>query len=384
MMRIGVAISSFATAGAVLTWEDFKVTYGKVYNGDEDSKRKTIFDQNVEYIQTENAKSLTYTLAVNMFADLTEAEFVAQYTGLTQLPSFGTSLGLHNETEVLDDSIDWVAKGALNPIKNQGQCGSCWAFSTVGTLEAAYQIASGKLLSFAEQQLVDCDKNDNGCSGGWPHTAYDSYFSSAAVCTEASYAYTAADGSCKASSCAVGLPKGTVTGHKDVGKSTSGLKSAVFQQPISVTVNAGQLMQFYNGGVVTGDCSGQINHAVMAVGYGMDGQNYFKIRNSWGASWGESGYIRLAAEGGSQGTACLFQYAPVYPTLSSGPVPPSPTPTPPTPTPPTPTPPTPTPPSPTPGHCHAISALATDDWCNTNCAAGFCPADLCKCDSTVV
>merc|ERR1712050_307173 len=121
---------------------------------------------------------------------------------------------------------------------------------------------------------------------------------------------------CQASSCDVKLPRGSVTGHTNVGKSSSGLKSALSRQPVSVTVNAGQL-RLYSNGVVTGSCSGQINHAVIAVGYGTDGLDYFKIRNSWGTSWGEQGYIRLSQSGGSQGTACLFQATPVYPVLST-------------------------------------------------------------------
>merc|ERR1712019_183096 len=210
-------------------------------------------------------------------------------------------------------------------------------------------ISTGTLYSLAEQQLVDCDKSDNGCSGGWPHTAYDSYISRNGYCSEDSYSYTAQGGSCRASSCNVALARGTVTGHTNVPKSSAGLKSALASQPVSVTVNAGQL-QLYANGVVTGSCSGQINHAVIAVGYGTDGLDYFKIRNSWGTSWGEAGNIRLSQSGGSQGTACLLQYAPVTPKLSSGPVPPAP---------PTPSPtPSPSPsPSPTPGHCHAISSV---------------------------
>merc|ERR1712226_1735748 len=187
----------------------------------------------------------------------------------------------------------------------------------------------------------------------------DSYISGNGYCSEDSYAYTASGGSCRASSCDVKLPQGSVTGHTDVAKSSVGLKSALASQPVSVTVNAGQL-QLYSNGVVTGSCSGQINHAVIAVGYGTDGIDYFKIRNSWGTSWGESGNIRLSQSGGSQGTACLFQYSPVTPKLSSGPVPPSPTPTP--------------TPTPIPGHCHAISSVVTDDWCAANCAGGFCPS----------
>jgi len=357
---------------AFATWA---ATFGKVYNGDDAVTREAIYNENVAKIQQHNEEGLSWTMDVNEFADMTEDEFLRHYTGA--LPPADTDEPVFDveSSEPVADAMDWVQKGVVNPIKNQGQCGSCWAFSTMGTLESGYAIASGKLVSLAEQQLVDCDKSDNGCSGGWPHTAYDSYLARSGVCSEASYSYTARDGSCRSSSCQNEIAKGVVTGHNNVGRSSASLKSALSRQPVSVTVNAGQL-QFYANGVVTGSCSGQINHAVIAVGYGADGLDYFKIRNSWGSGWGEQGYIRLSQSGGSQGTACLFQYSPVTPTLSVGPSP-SPTPTPtPTPTPmPTPT--------PTPGSCHAISSTAADEWCQSNCAAGFCPSDLCECDSLV-
>merc|ERR1711957_693226 len=210
--------------------------------------------------------------------------------------------------------------GFVNPIKDQGQCGSCWAFSTMGAVESAYAIATGNLVSVAEQQLADCDGSNDGCSGGWPHSAFDHYLKfRVGVCSESSYPYTGRDGPCSSDrleSCSVAIAKDVVTGHTDVGMSSAGLKSALSEQPVSVTVNAGQL-QFYGNGVVTGTCSGQINHAVIAVGYGTDGTDYFNIRNSWGTGWGESGYIRLGQNGGSQGTACLYQYAPVTPRLST-------------------------------------------------------------------
>merc|ERR1719281_1027715 len=117
------------------------------------------------------------------------------------------------------------------------KCGSCWAFSTMGTLESGYAIATGKLLSLAEQQLVDCDTHNNGCGGGWPNIAYDRYLNGSGVCSESSYAYTAKVGSCQASSCNEVIPKGTVTGHTNILRTTSALKSALQTQPVSVTIN---------------------------------------------------------------------------------------------------------------------------------------------------
>merc|ERR1712137_242665 len=167
--------------------------------------------------------------------------------------------------------------------------------------ESAYAIATGNLPNLAEQQLVDCDKatGNQGCSGGWPYEALTHYENNGA-CTEGSYTYTATDGSCKESSCTVGIPAGTVSGYQNIDTTNDALKTAVAKQPVSVCVKADSTFQSYRSGVLSKSCSGQINHAVIAVGY--SGTDYFKIRNSWGSSWGEGGYIRLAQNDGSRGS----------------------------------------------------------------------------------
>jgi cathepsin L len=165
------------------TFAAWAATFGKVYNGDEASTREAIYHANVVKIQTHNELGSSWAMDVNEFADLTEDEFLKQYTGAMPPSDSDEPIFEVEIDEDVADAVDWVQKGMVNQIKNQGQCGSCWAFSTMGTLESGYAIASGKLVSVAEQQLVDCDKSDSGCSGGWPHTAYDSYLAGRGVCS---------------------------------------------------------------------------------------------------------------------------------------------------------------------------------------------------------
>merc|ERR1712125_145267 len=156
-------------------------------------------------------------------------------------------LGRHNASRMtLPASVDWTSKGAVTPVKNQGQCGSCWSFSTTGALEGAWEIATGNLVSLSEQQFVDCDKVDAGCQGGLMDHAF-AYAEKNALCTEGSYEYTATGGTCKASSCTTGIPKGGVTGFKDVEKA---LMDALEQQPVSIAIEADKsVFQLYSSGV---------------------------------------------------------------------------------------------------------------------------------------
>jgi len=370
-----VVVASVAPPTHEQQWIDFKKKFAKEYNGmDEEHARYEIFSANLDFIEATNAKNLTYTLGVNLFADLTEEEFVAFYTG-AHAPAYSYGavayLGEHSAVN-WSDSVDWTSKGAVTPVKNQGSCGSCWAFSTTGALEGANFVANGQLVSLSEQFFMDCDTN-SGCGGGWPYVAFQ-YAEKHAACTESSYPYKAHVGSCKASSCTAGIAK--VTGYKSVAKSENDLMSAVTQQPVSITVQAGGTMQHYKSGVLMGDCSGQINHAVLAVGYGsLNGQAYWKIKNSWAASWGDHGYFLLQRGVGGDGAFCVLQESPSYPMVKGGPSPPPTPPSPPTPPPPTPS-----------GQCHAVSSAVTDEWCNENChaAAPYCPQDLCTCDPSQI
>merc|ERR1711937_204796 len=211
-------------------------------------------------------------------------------------------------------SVDWTTQGAVTPVKDQGQCGSCWAFSTTGGMEGAWQIGSGSLKSLSEQQFVDCDKSSMGCNGGNMNTAI-AWAEGQNVATEASYPYKAVDGSCK-SSFTTAIPKGGITGYKSVGSifsraSVSDLQSALNSNPVSIAIEADQsAFQHYSGGILSSGCGTNLDHGVLAVGYDSD---YWLVKNSWGTSWGDAGYLKIS----NVGNPCGVLNQPVYPTVSA-------------------------------------------------------------------
>jgi len=298
----------------------FKAEFKKEYKSvEEEAKRLEIFVKNVMFIHEQNAKQSSYKLEVNEFADMSREEFRTQRFGVKMPAKTAKLLGVHKYSgAALADEVDWTTKGAVTPVKNQGQCGSCWSFSTTGALEGANFVSTGNLVSLSEQEFVDCDTVDQGCNGGLMDNAFQ-FAEQNAICTEDSYPYTATGGDCQQSSCTVGLAQGAVTGYTDVEQNEQALMDAVNQQPVAIAIEADQqAFQFYTSGVLTAECGTNLDHGVLLVGYGTEnGQDYWKVKNSWGESWGDQGYIKLARGVSQQGGQCGILLAASYPTVAA-------------------------------------------------------------------
>nr|BAN20187.1 cathepsin L [Riptortus pedestris] len=283
-------------------WERFKTTYGKSYpHKEEELYRQQVFVNNFRSIQAHNKKyeegKTTFTLKINKFADLTSEEFRKLYNGYKgKTPS---SQVYTDEGGDLPASVDWRPKGAVTPIKNQGQCGSCWAFSATGSLEGQTFLKKGKLVSLSEQNLMDCseDYGNEGCDGGLMDQAFDYIKDNKGIDTEESYPYEAENGKCRFKKASIGA---TLKSYTDVKSgSESALQSAVANVgPISVAIDAGEFsFQFYESGIYyESACSpSALDHGVLAVGYGSNNKgDYWIVKNSWGEDWGDKGYILMA------------------------------------------------------------------------------------------
>jgi C1A family cysteine protease len=320
MMKL-LALFAFAATGfSAPSFDEWASAHGKKYQPTERDYRNGIYDTNVALIEAHNAGNHSWTMAVNKFADLTGTEFAEKYTGGLNKPkrSLRKQGSTPLNTTALPTSVDWEAKGAVTPVKNQEQCGSCWSFSTTGSVEGAWFIAKGQLVSLSEQQLVDCSgpEGNQGCNGGLMDYAFQYIIDNKGITTEAAYPYTAADGTCQAAGKPVAA---TLSGYKDVTpNSETALLTAIVQQPVSVAVEADQsVFQFYSGGVMDSACGTQLDHGVLAVGYGTEGgKDYYKVKNSWGADWGAQGYILLGRGAKfSPSGQCGIQMDPSYPVV---------------------------------------------------------------------
>lgn len=273
-----------------------------------------VFMENLEKILTHNnEKDKTFSMALNEFGSMTSDEFARARLGFREdkQPQDKSSWNLLKPTVVLrsnvayadpPEELDWTTKGVVAPVKDQGSCGSCWAFSAIGSLESAYAIKNGKLITLSEQELVSCDNSDFGCQGGLMDNAFNWIIKSAkGVCSESSYEYTSGTtssrGQCLESSCEP-VPGTVPQGFYDIPPNEPSLIAALNEHgPVAVAIEADQsAFQFYHSGVLTGRCGNRLDHGVLLVGYGVDsdtGLKFWKVKNSWGSFWGEDGYVRI-------------------------------------------------------------------------------------------
>ena len=258
---------------------------------------------NNKFIEETNAKNLTFSLGHNQFSGMDSSDFLKHLgiSGILYTDNANIKSIALNST--LPETMNWIEKGAVTNVKDQGQCGSCWSFSTTGALEGAYYVKYGILESFSEQQLVDCDNirnggKDLGCKGGLMDNAFTWIGDNNGLCSENDYPYfsgqTKNSGSCKTS--CKNVKNSKITEFVDIIKSSdTEMMSAVAQQPVSIAIQADQReFQLYKSGVFTASCGVDLDHGVLIVGYGSENNlDYYLVKNSWSTTWGDKGYIKL-------------------------------------------------------------------------------------------
>lgn len=308
-------------------FKEFQEKFNKNYETlDELEKRFNIFQSNFFNIISHNSDSTqNFTMGVNQFTDLTSDEFRSKFIGGSDRHSVGTygcGLFSSSDTSNIPLSIDWREKNAVTSVKDQGQCGSCWAFSSTGAVEGAWAISKEQLIDLSEQELVDCATGlaygSDGCNGGQMNGGFK-YVIENGQCLLSEYPYTSGvsqtGGKCQTCSAVVKLSSCSDVKSKD----QISLKVAVAQQPIAVAIEADtRYFQSYSSGVLDAStCGTNLDHGVLIVGYGnQNGENYWLVKNSWSETWGEKGYVKiLRSDSMNDSGICGIAIEPSFPSI---------------------------------------------------------------------
>ncbi|XP_066577467.1 cathepsin S [Amia ocellicauda] len=302
-------------------WELWKKTHGKSYRSQVDEgERRVLWEKNLRLISQQNLEASlgmhSYELGMNHLGDMTTEEVLAMLAGTRVRPGIqrGTTSFVRSSGAPVPDAIDWRDKGCVTEVKYQGACGSCWAFSAAGALEGQLKLKTGKLVDLSPQNLVDCSSKygNLGCNGGYIDDAFHYVQDNGGIDSDSSYPYTAADGQCRydvanrAANCSSysSLPEGDENALKEA-LATIG--------PISVVIDATrpQFLLYKSGVYDDPSCTHNLNHAVLAVGYGtLDGKDFWLVKNSWGKSFGDQGYIRMVRNKDDQCGIALYAFYP--------------------------------------------------------------------------
>jgi len=315
---VAIAAASFTEEQYQDAFTQWMTDFGRVYASHEFFHRYNAFKTNMDYVEKWNNQNTGTTLGLNNLADITNEEYRKIYLG-----TFTDTSGQYNHADIevtgpLADTVDWRTKGAVTGVKDQGQCGSCWSFSSTGAIEGIYFLKKGKLTSDSEQNLMDCSTSygNQGCNGGLMTSAFKYVAANGGVDTEASYPYTAKQGTCHYSSANIG---GSISNYKTVASgSETALVTAINSQPVSVAIDASHnSFQLYKSGIYYEPAcsSSRLDHGVLAVGYGSTGAtngDYYIVKNSWGVSWGTAGYIQMAR---NRQNNCGIATQAAYPTI---------------------------------------------------------------------
>jgi C1A family cysteine protease len=306
-------------------FQQFIQKYNKQYASKEEySARFEIFKETITFINTHNADDTkTHKVAINHFADMTHEEFTSTITPKVKRPSNDGATFSHKiiNNGSIPATVDWRQKGAVTPVKDQGVCGSCYAFGSIGSLEGAYQIATGTLISMSEQQIVDCAWNDalqvQGCNGGYASVVMQWMINNGGLATEASYPYLMQDGYCRANDHSSGV---RVKAYVNVTQGEDDLLSAVAIGPVAVAIDASHPeFRYYTSGVYyqanCGNTLDDLDHEVLAIGYGTyNGQDYWLVKNSWSTHWGNEGYVMMSR---NKDNNCGIATQPNYPIVAA-------------------------------------------------------------------